>query len=165
MEARVKRAIDIFLEALKTNTLVKGDCRACAVGNLIADSMGAKITVHNELDHYRKLKIDCTEDNAFWGDIFSTSNGYQDFSAGLCSAGLFTGMVFGTEFSLDELMKIEFAFETNTEINASDYPDNDYGVILLDQINGLEAVIKVMLGFSNDTKTNIREVFTNKINK
>jgi hypothetical protein len=66
-----------------------------------------------------------------------------------------------TKFTLQELMYIENAFETNTEINCYVYSDYSEEEIRKDQIRGLEAVIKVMLKF-DEQSDDVKEVFTKK---
>lgn len=58
-----------------------------------------------------------------------------------------------------------FNDETNTEIYFGDYYDYEDDEILEDQIKGLEAVIEVMLSFSNDTETDVKKEFTDKVKK
>ena len=44
MNNRITKAIDIFLDAINEGTLAKGNCCACAVGNLVAHGMNGKIS-------------------------------------------------------------------------------------------------------------------------
>lgn len=142
MEKRIEKAIDIFLDAINNGTLAKGNCARCAVGNL------------------------CGGDGA-WGNLFFTDDGEQtDFRNNLNVHNRIQAIqaIAKTDFSIEELMKIEYAFETNTVLHISKYYIHSSEKIRQDQINGLKAVVKVMLSFSNDSTTNIDEVFTNKAN-
>lgn len=160
MTDRVQRAIDTLLDAINNRTLAKGTCVACAVGNLVAKGMGAEI---ERITHPKQTSFQCNEDNGYWGKLFYTSHGYQK--------RLITDEkweknamenIKATEFSLAELMAIEFAFETNTEISWEHYHRHSDEEIKKDQIKGLEAVINVMMDF-DDIKEDVKEVFTKKV--
>lgn len=160
MTPRIQKAIDIFLDAINNSTLAKGTCAACAVGNLVAIGMNAEIEYNQESQEF-----DCDKSNHMWGSLFSTCNGVQDGSALFVSSEerdrIIKKNIEVTDFSLEELMKIEYAFETNTKILMFDYPKKSLKKIRADQIKGLEAVVKVMLTFDEQTE-DVKEVFTHK---
>lgn len=157
MEQRVENAINVFLNAIKEGTLAKGSCSACAVGNLVAHGVGGKLTV----DKYGSIW--CDRINSTWSRLFVTVFGKQDIRLSRLDDVEIMCEIDSTEFTWKELASIEKAFECNTKIEANDYGEHTYSEILDDQIKGLEAVIKVMLSFSGDTKTDIKEVFTDKV--
>ena len=151
MEKRVEKAIDIFLDAINNGTLAKGTCTACAVGNLVSDGMSGKIN-YNELVN----EFSCNKDNNRWGDaviLMDTTYHAKNKESRDC--------VDATDFTLKELSIIERAFEDNTYIGWMSYTDYPLKEIRADQIKGLEAVIKVMLSFTND-ESDVKEVFTKK---
>ena len=155
MTPRIQKAIDIFLDAIIEGTLAKGTCVACAVGNLVAHGLGGKIY------EYANSFI-CDKENSTWALIFSTSNGKQ--SVRTTSHNLLEKIekqISFTDFSKEELMKIEYAFETNTKIHFNHYDLFNKEEIRADQIRGLEAVVKVMLEF-DEQEDNVKEVFTEK---
>lgn len=154
MEQRISNAIDVFLDAINNGTLAKGSCAACAVGNLICKAKNIELTT-------KLLKS------------FNTNTGYKsyaDFSkkTNFPNKWYFNSVMgclvdsFDTEFTGQELGLIEIAFEDNTYILGSRYYLYSKKEIRADQIKGLEAVVKVMLTFNNDTETDVKEVFTNK---
>ena len=158
MTKRIQKAIDIFLDAINNGTLGKGSCRACAVGNLVAHGLGGK--VYKTADGFES-----TIEEINWGKCFSTYNNKQIVC--LEYKNYIQNEIKATDFSLEELMQIEYAFETNTKIEYMYYDRYSIQKIKQDQIKGLEAVIKVMLTF-DDIKPNneseyINEVFTSKV--
>ena len=156
IELRVQRAIDIFLDALNEGTLAKGTCVACAVGNLVAAGMNGVITSYND------FAFRCNKPNNLWAQLFCT--GYKGkqrvFKSNYNNSGVIS-CVEATEFSIEELMQIENTFERNTQIPCTEYYVVSKERIREDQIKGLEAVVKVMLSFS-DSKEDVKEVFTKK---
>jgi len=157
MEARVERAIDIFLDAINNGTLAKGTCKACAVGNLVAAGMGAKIFKVNMV-----RRFGCDMANDAWGEAFATNGFSQSVYEKELNDPMVIQNISATEFTWQELAAIEFAFERTTIINVMSYDDAEPSEIRADQIRGLEAVVKVMLSFSNDKESDVKQVFTDK---
>ena len=175
MTPRIQKAIDIFLDALNNNTLAKGTCVACAVGNLVADGLKTKILVYN----YSSGKVDFIPSdvnlpNSIWSKLFYTTqdrNGiseqFQDFELKGAPEEFRTQVfkaVSSTDFSIKELAQIEFAFESNTKIIFNEYHHLSKEEVKEDQIKGLEAVVKVMLSFDQQIDK-VEEVFTKKAEK
>lgn len=164
MEKRVQNAIDIFLDAINDGTLAKGTCIACAVGNLVAKGLDAKIVKSNNCANY----FACTEENTHWSNLFVTTSSSVSGTIGqvirrdCIDDPDVVKNISATEFTWQELAKIEYAFETNTKIHNNEYNSYKKKEIRADQINGLKAVVEVMLTFSNDTETSVSEVFTKK---
>ena len=152
MTGRIERAIDVFLDAINKGTLAKGSCTACAVGNLVAHGLGAKI---------QPRSFHCNMDNTHWSDFFwSTSVGPVVTFRKMYDPNVIENIE-ATEFNWKELSRIEHAFESNAKIHADDYQRYSKEKIRADQIKGLEAVIKVMLEF-DDQKLDVKEIFTKK---
>ena len=152
MTERVKRAIDIFLDAINNGTLMKGTCAACAVSNLVAHGMGLKLTPSTlfEYDNVSGWAIAFTTDasgQSIWEENFKMPEVVQCVRA--------------TDFTLEELMAIEFAFERAAEISYIEYGNHSPQQVRADQIAGLKAVVEVMLTF-DDCKESVEEVFTQK---
>lgn len=162
---RVSRAIDTFLDAINNGTLVKGTCVACAVGNLVAKGMGATIEVKK---YGRHTMVSCDKDVHSWNIFFQTSNGKQSGPACNFIKASYDYVKQGelcvnsTEFTKEELAKIEFTFETNTKIRYDDYHLYADKTIKNDQIKGLSAVIEVMKTF-DDCNFSIKERFVDKV--
>jgi len=156
MEKRVSNAIEVFLKAIDKGTLAKGTCVACAVGNLVAHGMGAEIVNIKLTGDFK-----CSENNAYWYDLIVYPSKELDETY-LQDSNVLSNIE-STEFTWEELKQIENAFENNTKIMCINYFYHSESEILDDQIKGLEAVIKVMLSFSNDAETNVKEVFTNRV--
>lgn len=154
MTQRISKAIDIFLDAVNNGTLAKGSCVACAVGNLVAHGMGGEIT------HQNIFK--CSVDNTSWSDAFYTADFEQTVHDRAFDKELVVKNIEATDFNIEELMAIEYAFETNSLIHFDEYEFLSAETIRADQIRGLEAVINAMMGF-DDIKADVKEVFTNKL--
>lgn len=156
MTERIKKAIDIFLDAINEGTLAKGTCRACAVGNLVAHGLEGKITI-NENNHFS-----CSESNIQWRFLFITDEyNIQNIDERGLDNPFVQKNIEATDFTWKELAQIEYAFETNSEINFREYRFYSKKEIRADQIKGLEAVIKVMLTF-DESKEDVKEVFTKR---
>ena len=154
MTTRTKNAIDIFLDALNTGTLAKGSCTACAVGNLVAAGLDGTITITDDGRYV------CDKSNDVWSELFNTHGVQKFYGTYLQDVGVLANIE-ATEFTLKELMEIEYTFETNTEIRFTDYPKFSNEEIRKDQINGLQAVVEVMLEFE-ESKEDVKEIFTKK---
>jgi hypothetical protein len=48
MTQRFEKAYNALYNAFMNGTLAKGTCAACAVGNIVADAMGAKIKIDED---------------------------------------------------------------------------------------------------------------------
>lgn len=143
---RFNKAYNALVKAYFEGSLAKGDCAACAVGNIVGDSLNAKIAINMEWGC-----AGSTIDNRFWNKIFFTdivsrkqwiSNSKNQKKDGV----EITNTLFDlTGYTWKELAKIEHAFETNTKINIKDYSVSSQQQILEDQFSGLTAVIDVMM--------------------
>ena len=161
MTNRIEKAIDVFLDAVNNGTLAKGSCTACAVGNLVAHGMNGTISkVKSKIGDYMVFQSDVK--SGFWSDAFVTSDGAQSVYENSFDDPWVLKNVEATDFTIQELAKIEFAFETNTEITYFKYDSTTPEEIRADQIKGLEAVVNVMMTF-DDVKADVKEVFTNKL--
>lgn len=153
--SRLERTIDIFLDAINNGTLAKGSCVACAVGNLVANGLNAKIFQDSYGFFY------CKKDNIFWRNLFITiKNNMQIKNKDIILEKKLEGL---TEYSIEELALIEYTFETNTFISYLKYPCYTEKEIKQDQINGLSAVIELIKSFDNDKSFNIEKKFINKV--
>lgn len=132
---RIEKAIDIFLDALNNGALIKGSCAHCAVGNLVN---------HNSSDLYTR-----------WSSVFCTINGIQTID--LTQLADIERVVNSTDFTLTELMQIEYEFETNTTIEHFRYFGNCKLEIREDQLRGLRAVIAVMETFEKFPNNYVEE--------
>ncbi len=117
MTERIEKAIDIFLDALNKGTLAKGTCTACAVGNLVAHGMGINITPTNLSNGELDFEIDSPINNGSWGKLFITNfDGYQNKHFENLNDPDVQTCIRATDFTWQELAKIENTFERNTSI-------------------------------------------------
>ena len=159
MTERVKKAIDIFLDAINNGTLAKGTCRACACANLVAAELGVKCVLP-ESRQVRESENITEEMHWFRAIKYYVPNRKEMITYHLdLEKGIET--IHKTGFTVAEFKKIERAFESNTRFNYLDYTYQKPEAIRADQINGLKAVVAVMLTF-DDCKESIEEVFTQK---
>ncbi len=162
MTERIQKAIDIFLDALNKGTLAKGTCRACAVGNLVAAGMGINIIPTYLSNGELEFEIDSPINNGDWGMLFSTVyDGKQHIRIDNLNISFVQTCIRATDFTWQELAKIENAFERNTSISYENYHFHSNEEVRKDQIKGLEAVVKVMMTF-DDVQEKVEEVFTQK---
>ena len=139
MTKRIEKAVNVLLDALRNGTLRKGDCSACAVGNLLGTDI--------------------------WAEGFCTSSmGIQEsfkYSMSSYEKIEYNILISESDFTEYELMLIEFVFETNTKIGSRHYLEYTPAQVRADQLKGLEAVVCAMLEF-DDCKELVQEVFTSK---
>lgn len=153
-EQRFQKAYNALVRAFFEGTLAKGTCLACACGNIIFDAIGDPVT-KEELEQEIKWSNDprgtsildkSIRADELWGEKrrFCEEHGYQkthkfeafaDFKDEINEAG----------YTAEEFAKIETAFERNTRIRFSEYPDCTEQEILEDQYVGLCAVVDVLM--------------------
>jgi hypothetical protein len=167
MTKRFEKAYNALYNGFMNGTLGKGTCHACAIGNMVADAMGAKIYYDKE-----NSKLDCNKDNAFWGQLFATSVlGKQNrYYVGLEFLPITQKNIRKVEkltgYSVDELCKIEYAFETNTQIHNLYYQFATEQEVMDDQFNGLMAVMDVLIELDDIKEgTKYKETFKTKFHE
>lgn len=130
--------INVLVQAFLNNTLVHGNCTACAVGNIITDACGLKYRI-NEMG-----ELDWNGDeHAYWYTSMFGVGGYKVRE---------TPGVLKTGYSPLELGKIEFAFEE------ADYGNDENEWMF----NGLMAVVDVLAeihGISLESKESAKALF------
>lgn len=89
-----EKTVDVLVKAYLNGTLEHGNCCACAVGNIIADSCGFK---------YVRTPGSCRE----WDWLFYRPEWYSKFDNRVRSCY----QTEATGYTVDELNKIEQAFE------------------------------------------------------
>ena len=134
----------------------------CAVGNILKslDIPNKEVKEVNLPVHGRwRILFETTDEGIQinWEDHWSNNKEWIEEAKRVISY---------SDFTQKELAEIEFAFETNTKIRIEDYKFYTKEEIRKDQINGLKAVIGVMLTFNsqkNKEKVDIDEVFTKRV--
>jgi len=149
---RFNRAYNALVKAYFEGTLAKGDCKCCAVGNIVADAEGANLELD---DFYNPM---CDRDVEWWSYLFFTDRLHNQISrfphsekAGeiLDHDYLASRLLRLTGYSEQEMAKIEYAFEINTDIHIDQYLYYTKVEILEDQYKGLAAVVDVMMELDN----------------
>lgn len=159
---RFEKTTNVLLDAFLNGTLAKGDCKACAVGNLVADAQNGKVRLIN--DSYNSLESYCTTNNHFWSDYFCTNYNEQskyylkDEFTNLTGIKNLEKL---TDYSIEELAQIEYLFETNTKISIQFYCQRSKEEIAQDQLNGLTAVLNYLATLEENPSTNYMEEFKN----
>lgn len=122
------RTVDILVNAYFNDTLVHGDCYACAVGNLVAANMGI-----NLFESSRK-KIYWANAQASWTFVHCCNSiGISNFNIQHYN-GEAKEQIDSTGYTPYETAKIEYAFETAPKGKSEDEW----------MFNGLMAVIDVL---------------------
>ena len=126
MTDRLRKSIEVLQKAYLNETLESGNCQACAVGNLVAAS-----DYEGTISDWRY--VFCTNEGA---QEFYDSRNSREYSV-LHDLGL--EAIEATGYSVAELAKIEFAFETAlSEEEAEDMPEHQ------SQWIRLQAVLEVL---------------------
>lgn len=105
-----EKTVGILDRAYMNNTLRRGNCSACAVGNLVAHGMGMKVALSRPGYFINKLSVDFVPSK--WDCVFITSFGRQSFHHGNYF-GDAKKQIDSTGYTPFELAKIEFAFESS----------------------------------------------------
>lgn len=120
------KTVGILYDAYFADTLEKGNCFACAVGNIVAANMGKKFCVDPEAGNvFQKYYW---KGYAPYSDIFNGAN-VEWFPL----TGVPNKETLSTGYSIDELMRIENAFEKSPGVGVQDR-----------MFNGLVAVLEVL---------------------
>lgn len=154
MKANFENSVNVLVKAYFNDTLRHGNCYACAVGNLVAESSGTKVVKCNmwnfshcglgwsNLAPYPALHGEKIQG---WGAVFSTdtvSVDDEDYPRPIRQVqsknmGNYFGepkkQIDSTGYTLEELARVEFAFES-----ARGHNDDDR------MLNGLMAVVEVL---------------------
>jgi len=158
---RFTRAIKALLNSFLKETLAKGNCAACAVGNIIAHVHDAKV-LKTEGRTIAVLSNGLEFNNSNWKYVFATfgNPGRQYINSSYYKGGI-KNMIDKTGYSYLELAQVEKAFELNTKIHNSDYKYNSKENIIQDQYNGLMAVVDVLCEIEglNEEKENFKKLF------
>lgn len=124
MTNRFNQAIDKLVTAFFNETLMKGECDKCAVGNIVG--------------------------NRYWSDVFLTSLGLQRkknlnvANSEIVRRGV--DHIRKTGYSVDEMARIEFTFEQNTTYTTKCLEEAEISRddLIQDQFNGLCAVVELL---------------------
>ncbi|KAA6437071.1 hypothetical protein FEM33_20355 [Dyadobacter flavalbus] len=139
MTKRFKNAVDALMYAFFNETLAKGTCSACAVGTMVAWGAGVKVGKCLEPVYISDLVT-----NDLWGMAFSTTDGIQSRDYKKEKEWFVKICIKETGYSADELARIEYVFDTNTEIHYKNYSGHTKQEIMEDQYKGLSAVMDVL---------------------
>lgn len=134
MAKRFENAINALVKGFFENTLVKGSCTACAVGNIIHYNCNVKINYSEENPQETFSKLEYSD---VWYNITENHRFVTNKEKGL-------ELISKTGYSIKEITTIEKAFESNTKIFGSKYFCYSKSDIMEDQYKGLMAVVKVL---------------------
>lgn len=104
------RSISILVKAYLDGTLTKGNCAACAVGNLVAGNMGIKVTT--KASTLPLAYWDGGKKTPYWNFVFMTSAGEQTICAEMLKDRDIKSQIDATGYPWEDLARIEYAFET-----------------------------------------------------
>jgi hypothetical protein len=163
MTQRFEKAYNALYNAFMNDTLAKGTCKACAVGNIVADAMGAKVY---KREWESSITFHCSKQIDWWQKMFVTGYGGQritKISEDSKVKQLRKKILNLTGYTWRELARIEKTFEESTKIGNSYYLKYTPEQIMEDQFNGLMAVMDVMIELDNIKQgSTYKETFKNK---
>lgn len=132
--------MDALIQAFHGDTLAKGSCRACAIGNIVAHAYGKKTSTNKH--------IECNGISIhMWNRLFYTD---ADSNKQIFHSGEVNEMVEAlkllekTGYAPEELAQVEYAFETSTKLHHQTYTSHSKQEIMDDQYKGLCAVFDVL---------------------
>lgn len=146
MTTRFKNAIDALVHAFFNDTLAKGNCCACAIGNICAASIGAKVIRNDRFQSFfETIRDGYPVDNYSWKKLFFTdAAGIQHITCRPGDHPYALSIVKKTRYSIKQLAKVEAAFESSTKIDFMYYGLHSKEAIMQDQYKGLMAVVDVL---------------------
>jgi hypothetical protein len=164
-ENRFNNAVAALVKGFFNETLAKGTCTACAVGNIVAHSNNIKIVEDEFMFDVEQDEIGITSS---WSNIFCSEfnftlgeikqNVYPENYQGISKIS-----VDSTGYTWQELALIEIAFEKATKIIWTGYCFKNKKEVLEDQYNGLMAVIDVLCEIEGVPSKEYKNMFSYKI--
>lgn len=148
------KTVNILVQAYFNDTLEHTQCRACAVGNIVAANMGMKLQFNEEYRYIAPTDFvpdDPKKDSGLWFDAI----GSGDVKKSFITEDILR-QVKATGYSPYELMLIEFAFEHPENKGSS--PD-EY------MFNGLMSVIDVLDEIHENKDSVVTQVSKSKFQK
>jgi hypothetical protein len=168
MTQRFEKAYNALYNAFMNDSLAKGSCSACAVGNIVAAAQGDKV-FQTKTNQFGFRHFECSGNNSWWSYLFVTSDGAQERFKYGDNYGLFPledyeiKLTELTGYTVDQMAEIEFVFETSTKIPYTEYDYHNQQEIMEDQFAGLMAVMDVLIKFDEITNGDIyKNNFKNK---
>jgi hypothetical protein len=145
-----QKTVDILVQAYFDGTLIKGNCTACAIGNIVAFNLGISIPKDQILNHLSiKQVTELTGQVSMGNYSFSTNQ----------------AIINATGYSFEQLSLIEEAFESNSKIHWLNYHQYTEKKILQDQFKGLMAVVDVLDEIHENLDTEISIASKKKFNR
>lgn len=144
-----EKTVSILVQAYLNDTLEHGDCCGCAVGNMVAANCGYSFI---KLQNYQEWE----SNSPCWDDVFCTARGKQELHMrNYRLSEEARKQIDSTGYSVRQLAKIEFAFET------APYGDSDDEWMF----NGLMAVIDILDQIHGNTDTEVTTTQKNRFTK
>jgi hypothetical protein len=134
------RSISILVKAYMDGTLIKNQCTACAVGNLVAGNLGIEIKV-TKTNMFGPCMDWPAEVRPEWDNVFMTSAGEQTICPDMMKEPVVARQIYATGYHWEDLAKIEYAFETA--------PGGMFG--------GLMAAVEILCEIHEATETTTQE--------
>jgi len=126
--------LNVLVKAYLNDTLQHGRCTACAVGNMICDSLNIETYKTEDGNIHWKNNI------FYWDEVVCTRMGNQRIHMDNY-LGQAKYQIDSTGYSVEEIAKIEFAFEARVKYD-------DFGQVIGDKdiamFKGLMAVVDVL---------------------
>lgn len=133
------KTVNILVQAYLNNSLIHCDCSACMVGNLVASNMGIKMSVAE--NYFNIIGAEWIGEEPHWHKVFYTQ---PDTKKQIFKKTSYRGkakkQIESTGYSLKELAKMEYVFETAPGFKTTNYDPQDEEWMF----NGLMAVIDVL---------------------
>lgn len=134
MEATFENSVDVLVKAYLNDTLQRGECHACAVGNLIQSGVG-------------RLFTECEKDELRfhqngWVKVFITMSHNSHYQRPENYKGIAKIQIDATGYSWQDLAKIEFAFESAPRTGDEMFNGLMAVVDVLAEIHGVDLTVK-----------------------
>lgn len=142
MKATFEKTVSILVKSYLDDTLEHGNCAACAVGNIIAHNCGFEMI-------YRFGSLNWKNEFVKWSEVFRTWNEFGRNHHQTIERDNYIGkaksQIRSSGYSLKNLAKIEFAFETaNKGKSKEEYMFNGLMAVVdvLAEIHGIDLIVR-----------------------
>lgn len=147
MKATFEQTVAILVKAYFDNTLEHGNCAACAVGNIIASSIGAKVSKSAYTWERKGIEI-----IPIWDELFCSGGAGGQVVVPEEYKGWVKRQIDTTGYSWQELALIERTFEKHSPFEVEDYGEDEDNMRAIENssmFNGLMAVVEVLAEIHN----------------
>lgn len=161
MRPTFDQTVSVLVKAYFKGTLEHGNCAACAVGNIIASSIGAD--VERQEFHWKRKGVNVIP---IWDEVFCSSGADDQTVIPESYKGWVKRQIDASGYSWEELALIERTFEKHNPLEDQRYNEiddtTDQEIEEKSMFNGLMSVVSVLAeihGVDLETTAEAKKLF------